>query len=257
MRKQGEIMDKVDYSKVAARYDDNLIRHQIPRDEVLAEIVKAKPAKVLDLGCGTGTNLAAQQKYFDGAEIEWIGLDPSPEMLSVARSKVANTTFFKGFAEAIPFAPHYFDYVVSRFAVHHFSDKEKALQEIHRVLRPGGTFKIVNIAPDLSPDWWIFRYFPETREIDQRRFWSVETIKKRMQTLGFLVTVTERPKEHLPTEKILFEARNRDTSQLVLLEDELYRRGLKRLEEDVAVQDLKKIDTGLTLVEIVAKKERT
>ena len=76
--------------------------------------------------------------------------DATPEMLEKARRRcdgagLANIIFQQGDAEALPFADGTFDGVVNRIAIHHFADPGRALAEMHRVLRPGGTAVIADI----------------------------------------------------------------------------------------------------------------
>lgn len=242
---------KVDYANVADRYDKNLIRHGIDRDPVIDTL--AGVPRVLDLGCGTGLYLVAQRRHFALRSVEWHGLDPSEAMLRVAAGKGLDARFMLGCAENLPFPAAHFDYVVTRFTFHHFGDKRAALDEIARVLRPGGVLKIENFAPELSPDWWIFRYFPAAVGIDRRRFWPITGIDRELRARGFAVTVETRAAGLLPIDKILTEARNRDASQLILLDDAAYASGLAALERDIEAQKPTSLESGMTLINITGR----
>jgi ubiquinone/menaquinone biosynthesis C-methylase UbiE len=102
--------------------------------------------RVLDVGCGTGyfARLLAQAV---GPEGLVVGIDPSPEMIAYARRKASrarNCRFQVGTAQALPFPAEYFDVVVSSLVLHHVPDdlRVPALQEMWRVLRPGGTLLV-------------------------------------------------------------------------------------------------------------------
>ncbi len=102
--------------------------------------------RVLDVGCGTGyfARLLAQA-VGPGGQV--VGIDPSPAMISYARSKAvdANTLRFQvGTAEALEFPAEQFDVVVSSLVMHHLPDdlRVAALHEMWRVLRPGGTLLV-------------------------------------------------------------------------------------------------------------------
>ena len=110
--------------------------------------------RVLDVGCGTGElTLAAKTKAGEAGVV--IGLDPSPEMIGVARQKAkqrgSTIDYRVGVIEAMPFADNSFDVVVSSLMMHHLPDavKTQGLVEIQRVLRPNGHLLIVDMkAPD-------------------------------------------------------------------------------------------------------------
>jgi ubiquinone/menaquinone biosynthesis C-methylase UbiE len=83
-----------------------------------------------------------------------LALDLTPEMLSHARAIVEeNAVRFRGFvapaAEDHPFEDGTFDLVTCRIAPHHFSDVPRSIHEVARVLRPGGTYVLIDsVAPD-------------------------------------------------------------------------------------------------------------
>lgn len=240
-------MSQVNYSDIASRYDKNTIRSDIPPDPTL-EAAAAVSWRVLDLGCGTGSYIQSQSKHHKN--IEWHGLDPSPEMLHLASKKVPNAKLHLAKAEQMPFMNNYFDYVTSRFSLHHFESHDKALREVHRVLKPNGFFKIVNLAPELSDQWWIFRYFPKAKAIDEKRFLSVEQVNHAVRNLGFSLNKIEKIfRDKIPANLILEEAYNRETSELLLIDDEHYKNGIQRLRDDYSSLGSALVDWGLTIVE--------
>ena len=112
---------------------------------------------VLDVGCATGGLAAFMATYLDAASGGMaIGLDAAPMMVNVARSKRASETcrFDIGVAENLPYSNGCFNKVASSFFFHHvdLADKERALCEIHRVLRPGGVLVIADV--DVPSGWF-------------------------------------------------------------------------------------------------------
>lgn len=112
------------------------------RDQVLA-LARLRPAcRVLEIGCGTG-HVACHMAQHYGAEVT--AIDVAPKMIHTARETVAKA----GLGDhvrcevaditALPFADSSFDVVICQ-AVLMFVNKQEALREIKRVLRPGGRF---------------------------------------------------------------------------------------------------------------------
>lgn len=94
---------------------------------------------VLDAGCGAGHTALA----FAAAARAVVAVDLSAEMLGVAAALAAergleNVTFRQGDVEALPAADGELNVVVSRYSAHHWPHPAQALQEIRRVLKPGG-----------------------------------------------------------------------------------------------------------------------
>lgn len=88
----------------------------------------------VDVGCGTGNVLKFAQKYFQQA----VGIDVSIEMLRLAQDR--KLTVSLGNVKVLPVLSGTVD-VVSAFSVlHHLFDFKPALEEIHRILKPGGYF---------------------------------------------------------------------------------------------------------------------
>jgi demethylmenaquinone methyltransferase/2-methoxy-6-polyprenyl-1,4-benzoquinol methylase/phosphoethanolamine N-methyltransferase len=113
-----------------------------------------KPGEsVLDVGCGTGgVTIPARQRV--GSTGKAAGIDPSPEMIAVARQKAQRKgleiDFRIGVIEALPYPDATFDVVTSSLMMHHLPDnlKVSGLAEIYRVLKPGGRLLIADM---LSP----------------------------------------------------------------------------------------------------------
>jgi ubiquinone/menaquinone biosynthesis C-methylase UbiE len=109
--------------------------------------------RVLDVACGTGV-LASAVAERVGARGEVVGLDPSDDMLGVARRKNPSIQWQQGRAESLPFSDAHFDAVVSQFGYMFFEDKHAALGEMMRVLRAGGRLAVaVCDALDHSPGY--------------------------------------------------------------------------------------------------------
>ncbi len=104
---------------------------------------------VLDIGCGAGVDsLVAARLVGTGGRVA--GLDVTPAMIERARAHQArlglvNVTFQVGEAEALPFPDHDFDAIISNGVFNLTLNKEKALKETHRVLKPGGRLMLADM----------------------------------------------------------------------------------------------------------------
>lgn len=109
------------------------------------------PERILDVGCGTGTfTIAIARKLARHKGSFVAGLDAAPKMIAQARKKIGtfkNVSFDIGIAESLPYPDNSFDAVISTFFFHHidFALKQRALQEIRRVLKKGGVAVIVDV----------------------------------------------------------------------------------------------------------------
>ena len=101
--------------------------------------------KVLEVGCGPGSFAETIR------DVELTCLDPSPEMLRVAKKRVdavraaqgeSPAAYVEAIAESIPLPDASFDRVFCLFSFRDFQDKRKGLEEIFRVLKPGGQLVI-------------------------------------------------------------------------------------------------------------------
>ncbi|WP_299387300.1 bifunctional demethylmenaquinone methyltransferase/2-methoxy-6-polyprenyl-1,4-benzoquinol methylase UbiE [uncultured Lacinutrix sp.] len=113
----------------------------------VVEIVKAtNPETVLDIATGTG-DLAINLAETSATKI--IGLDISSGMLEVGKTKIATKNLdhkiemIIGDSENMPFDDNTFDAITVAFGVRNFETLEKGLKDILRVLKPGGTFVIL------------------------------------------------------------------------------------------------------------------
>jgi len=99
--------------------------------------------KVLEAGCGMATDGAR----FAAAGADYTGIDFSPTALDLARRRFAldgiDGRFIAGSVTRLPFADKTFDLVFSHGVIHHVDDTAGAVQEFHRVLKPGGTVLVM------------------------------------------------------------------------------------------------------------------
>ena len=130
----------------------------LPREAIEASLGCANPLvfaqltegeTVLDLGSGGGIDVLMASRFV-GDTGKVYGLDMTDEMLQLAgenkiKMGVANVEFIKGYIENIPLPNETVDAVISNCVINLSEDKEKALAEAYRVIRPGGRLRVADV----------------------------------------------------------------------------------------------------------------
>ena len=100
-------------------------------------------ARLLEIGCGMGSDLL----QFARGGARCVGIDLTPRSVEITRHRFklydAAGAFMIADGEHLPFASETFDVVYSNGVLHHTRDTAGAIREVHRVLRPGGTAKVM------------------------------------------------------------------------------------------------------------------
>jgi demethylmenaquinone methyltransferase / 2-methoxy-6-polyprenyl-1,4-benzoquinol methylase len=166
-----------------------------------ARAVVQPGARVLDACCGTGDlGIAAER---EGGIVT--GLDFSAEMLARARRKSSSIEWIEGDVLALPFEDGTFDVVTVGFGVRNVADLRAGLEELRRVLRPGGRLAILEITQPrgaLKPFFsvWFDRIVPLLGRIlpggkayaylpaSVRRFPGAEDLAELIDETGFGAT---------------------------------------------------------------------
>jgi ubiquinone/menaquinone biosynthesis C-methylase UbiE len=153
---------------------------------LLKEGPKEPPRCIIDVGCGTGRLLRTVSVCWPEAEL--LGVDPAEQMVAEARRLNPNVIFKSAPAESLPFPDQTADIVLSSLSFHHWADQKKGIQEIARVLRPGGFFCLAD------HNLTIAKYFGEkVKSRDQIRALLIGagfTIQQQQRLLTRFVLIT-------------------------------------------------------------------
>ena len=125
------------WSRCADSYVDTFAVFTQETVPLLLDAGEIRPGStVLEIGSGPGHVADLLSKA--GANVT--AVDFSSDMVNVANSRYPQISFQQADAEELPFEANTFDAVVANYVVHHLARPDKALNEIHRVLKPGGRF---------------------------------------------------------------------------------------------------------------------
>ncbi len=146
--------------EMAAMFDDVAPKYDIVNDilsmgqtrrwrRVVVNAVGAAPGqRVLDLAAGTGTS----SEPFADAGVDVVACDFSVGMLKVGKRRRPDIDFIAGDATNLPFADNSFDAATISFGLRNVVDPKKALREMLRVTKPGGTLVVAEFShPTFSP----------------------------------------------------------------------------------------------------------
>ena len=210
-----------------------------PYIPAFAEFAAAQGRHVLEIGVGAGTDHVNWLR----AGARAIGIDLTTAGVKLTRERAAleglPAKVFVADAEALPFAGAAFDEVYSYGVLHHTPDTRRAIQEVHRILRPGGAAKVMiyhrpsivgfflwtyycaaRLRPWRSPAWAVFHHLesPGTKAF---------TVAEARDLFAAFATVSTRVKLG-PGDLLTNRPSAKYTSKLVQLAWRLYPRWLVR-----------------------------
>jgi demethylmenaquinone methyltransferase/2-methoxy-6-polyprenyl-1,4-benzoquinol methylase len=202
------------FDSVASRYDimNDLMSFGIHRlwKHIAVDLAGVRSGmKVLDLASGTG-DLASRFAGLVGPEGEVVMSDINLAMLEEGRKRMVddghagNVEYLQIDAETIPFPDNSFHVVTIAFGLRNVTDKDQALREMYRVLKPGGRALVLEFSKPVSKpleklyDFYSFKALPlmgrfVARDADSYRYLAEsirmhpdqETLREMMESAGF------------------------------------------------------------------------
>jgi ubiquinone/menaquinone biosynthesis methyltransferases len=202
---------KKTFNTIAGNYDKlntimSLGTHQKWRQKATAKITVG-PDKILDLCCGTADWTIMLAKRYPHSRV--VGMDFSQEMLKIAQHKVSNSEATNinleiGDAMNLRYQDASFDVVTIGFGLRNVPDADKVLQEIYRVLKPGGQLICLEAykveTPVIKIGWQLYfnrlmplmgRVFAKSQSEYQylddsvNKFVSIKRLAEMMRDVGF------------------------------------------------------------------------
>ena len=156
--------------------------------KALNQIKLKEGAKILDLGCGLGETTKLLSECFPTADIT--GVDQDAELIDAARATKMlpgkSIRFMAGNALSIPFAAESFDFVFTRYLLHHIPNNFGAMKEMKRVCKSGGIVFVHE--PDVTfmqsyPESWAY---PALKEFVSQLFADVNLGRKLFSYFNLL-----------------------------------------------------------------------
>lgn len=193
------------FASIAKRYDlTNTVlsmgTHHLWKNRLVGKLDPKQDIRVLDLCCGTGDVYRKLRQKFSCVT----GLDFCLPMLEVAKENLSSSRLLLGSVEELPIQDSTFDAVTVAFGIRNLSNLEKGLEEIRRVLKPGGKILVLEFGQPSNKVWGLlyslyskyimpalgglftgnmqaYKYLPETA----KKFPCGERFLKCLKEVGF------------------------------------------------------------------------
>lgn len=154
-----------------------IARRQLAVDILRRELATRPDARILDVGCGTGSNLSAFSELGRAT-----GIDASPEALAFCRRRGVETVSLAEI-ERLPFADATFDIVTAMDVLEHTDDDLAALRELRRVCKPGGL--LLATVPAYG-----FLWSEHDEALKHRRRYTAHELRNKLTVTDFAVERT-------------------------------------------------------------------
>lgn len=189
---------------------------------LLLDLIKPQKGNViLDLGTGTGyVAFGIARKYITS---KVVGIDVVTDTLArnkkiVNERKILNLEFISYDGIKFPFPSNSMDYIVTRYAVHHFPNIVGSFNEMYRVLKPKGKLVIADPTPNDNDAGGFVDKFMRMKPDGHIKFYSLNEYKDMLQNIGFHFISNQTTSIRFPRkevekyEKILLETDSRIVS---------------------------------------------
>lgn len=193
-------INEAKWDKWAKTIDNKSLRYDYLRSAqsaVISLLNVQENVSVLDIGCGSGWALGQIADLVEGKGL-FFGIDLSEKMIEKARENFKgreNFHFIKANAEEIPLEIDQFDIIICTNSFHHYLHQDKALKEMHRLVKLGGKIYIL----DPIVDYWILKPIAKTFHLFDRSHVKIHNSKEfgeMITAAGFHYLGAEKVKWH-------------------------------------------------------------
>lgn len=224
------------YNIIGTNYNQTRKADPYLTEQLLKHLNPSKGGLYLDIGCGTGNYTSELQKK----GFQFIGIDPSIEMLQKAQSQNKEIQWKIGSAEKTDLPQQSVDSIIGTLTIHHWSNLTRAFSELNYILKPNGKIVIFTSTPKQMKGYWLNHYFPKMLEDSIVQMPTLEVIEEAMANAGIKITGTETYNIK-PDLKDQFLYCGKQNPELYF--DESIRHGISSFS---ALANLKEVENGLS-----------
>lgn len=188
------------FDEIASNYVSSEVHRSSPTIARALELLgPARLRAVCDVACGAGHFGLA----LGGNADRLVAVDPAPSMLEAVRRQAAERGIaietVQAVAEDIPLADESFTVVVNRLAAHHFTDVERAVREMARLLTRDGTMVIIDLEGNTNPEIDDFNHALELlHDPTHVRSYTADEWRRFVEGAGLRVLTLERELSERP-----------------------------------------------------------
>jgi len=179
---------EVKYDKIGTDYNLTRKADKFLTSRLLKHLNPNKNGIYLDIGCGTGNYTNALQRKGH----QFIGIDPSTQMLQKAKLKNNEIDWRIGFAEKTGLPQNFVDGIIASLTIHHWINLESGFTELSKVLKPNGRIVIFTSTPEQMRGYWLNHYFPKMLSDSIIQMPILENVKRAIKNTGINLIATEK-----------------------------------------------------------------
>lgn len=179
---------EVTYDNIGINYNETRKADDYLSSRLLHHLNPKSNGVYLDIGCGTGNYTCKLQKQ----GFQFIGIDPSKEMLNKAKQKNQVIDWKLGHAEKNGLPKNSVDGIMASLTIHHWHDINMAYLEMARILKQNGKIVIFTSIPEQMKGYWLNHYFPNMLTDSINQMPTLKRVEKAMNQANIKITSTEK-----------------------------------------------------------------
>ena len=175
------------YNKIGINYNQTRKADTFLTEQLLKHLNPNNDGLYLDIGCGTGNYTSELQKK----GYQFIGIDPSIEMLQKAKTQNETIQWQLGSAEKTNLPKASIDGIIGTLTIHHWTNLARAFSELNYVLKPHGKIVIFTSTPQQMKGYWLNHYFPIMLEDSMIQMPTLKAVENAMSSAQLKIMATE------------------------------------------------------------------